>query len=299
MKKTEDTRLDWLKESAEHYHSTANRRTYHHSSGLKKAYVNLDDYQNWLDGNEPPPSPALRFGAAAHTYVLEKHLFNTHYFVNRGKTPAEKTKITKEERAGKGREVISLSDFTDIQFIRMGYEDAVKMIRRELFESKAKVQHKYEKAYYWDEISSDGVIERYAAKADHLMLDEENKVCVAVDLKTTSKGTECIRPFEYRIEFAPTLYGMQAAQYLWGLRKKFDESWAIYFCFVAISKEPPYSHNIIKIDSDSPLYERHYNRVRNTVDTIRESEGWDIRAPFSLDGGYFDGIVTLESEFEK
>lgn len=218
-------------------------------SGLDQIAKSPLHYQNWLK-TKKPPTPAMAFGSAVHTSVLEHDEFFNRYCI----APASmdrRTKAGKElyaELEASGKLVISADDHERIK----GITEAVwthPVASDILSEGNTEVTVMQE---------VDGVMVK--GRADW------NRPGILADLKTTSDASVA----EFGRSCAKFRYHVQDAVYT----DLFTRAGQLIhdFYFIAVETEAPYSVVVYQLDLDAKregewLYERDMNIYRHCLET--------------------------------
>ena len=181
--------------------------------------------------NPEPETPALLFGTAFHTYVLEREKFDRDYIVVPkvdGRTKEGKALLAQVNESG--RVMLSEEQFEQIKRMTesvMSNKYAAALINN----------GEHEQSYFWTD-SKTGI----DLKCRPDCRTDLKNVSVIVDLKTTENADtdsftrSCIK---YG-------YDLQAAMYKQGI--ELCEGKPHKFVFVAVEKNPPYACNVLEAD---------------------------------------------------
>lgn len=199
--------------------------TYHSMPQISKSM--LDKFiksprkfkHTFIDGNRPPPTPAMKFGTMFHEYILEPEVFEGKYEVKEG------VKTTKEE--GK---------VTDSQLYNLeGMKNALwenQYTRNTLFES----QGVNEVAIFWkDHITQLGCKSK---------LDRFNRETgEVIDLKKVTDSS----PRGFRQSVLKYNYHLQASMYSIGCKYSglYDNP---RFTFICVEEYPPHDIGVYSLD---------------------------------------------------
>ncbi len=190
-------------------------------------------YKHLLD-NPIEPTPAMEFGTAAHTMLLETPLFNSRYAVYTG----EGTRASKEykEFASKqvGKSIIKNEDYQRILDMMTVLQN--HSLARELL-MNSKGQNELE--LYWTEsgVACKGKLDRY--------LPAEN---VVVDYKTAHDAS----PDSFNQWKAKSMgYYLQSAHYQAGIKSTLSGTAVPAFVFVVQEVEAPYGVQVYELDTIS------------------------------------------------
>lgn len=168
------------------------------------------------------PTPAMLFGTAFHTCVLESERFDNEYAVFEGDKRTKDGKATYERLVSEGKTIISASDYATITAMASAIGDhpaASKLVRGD---------GQTEVSMFWDDEETG-----LACKCrTDIWLGR-----VIVDLKTTEDASP--EGFSRSIQIYG--YGIQAAHYLAG-------SGADAFLFVAVEKKAPFAVAVYELD---------------------------------------------------
>lgn len=219
--------------SAEIYHQrvmgVANK------SGLDEIDRSPDHYKTWIDGRNNAVTPALLFGSAMHTCILEPHRFLQEYIAEPdfGDKRFKENKARSEEWKAKavGKKTISTDDarHLDNMFAAVHDHEIVgNMIRNGVPEATIK----------WVDEETGLVCK---VRPDYYVEELE----MVVDLKSTQDARE----WAFAKSVADYRYHVQEALY----RRGFD---AVghpikHFLFVAIEKVPPYGIATYHLDNEA------------------------------------------------
>lgn len=194
-------------------------------------------------------TPAMKFGTAFHTAVLEPDVYAASYAVL---PPMDRrTKAGKEEyerflAEHPGAAILSADDAQMIDEMRMSV--TAHPIAKQLV-----VAGEAELSCFWtDPLTS----LKCKCRPDYLLLD----LCTAIDLKTTEDAS----PWSFSRSCATYRYNAQQAWYVDGLRTCGVD--VDSFIFVAIEKKPPYA--VACYTLDKPSVEAGRAWCRRALETI-------------------------------
>lgn len=223
-------------------------------------------YRHLLD-NPIEPTPAMEFGTAAHTMVLETAFFNTRYAVFKG----EGTRASKEYKefaaVNQGKTILKQDDYERI--LGMVTELERHGLARELLlHASGKNEHEL----YWTEakVVCKGKLDRY--------LDSN----VVVDYKTAHDAS----PASFNAYKAKSMgYYLQAAHYQAGIRATTGTIAVPAFVFVVQETEAPFAIQVYELDQMS--IDRAHERRLQLLDVYKacsEANIWN---------GYQEEIIKL------
>lgn len=168
-------------------------------------------------------TPAMLFGTAFHTCVLESERFNDEYVVFTGDKRTKSGKEAYEALVASGKTIITASDYATITAMAAAIGDhpaASKLVRGD---------GQTEVSMFWED---DDTGLQCKCRPD-IWLGR-----VIVDLKTTEDAS----PEGFSRSIQAYGYGIQAAHYLAG-------SGADAFIFVAVEKKAPYAVAVYQLDA--------------------------------------------------
>jgi len=188
-------------------------------------------------------TPAMEFGTAFHTLILEPHLFDAQYFVlpekvllkNVGREKYDEYKSIEKEAEETKKTVLSRSDYLKLQAMRtnlIANERAIALIQGAVYES----------SYFWEDEHTGLIVK---SRPDILHAN------MYVDLKTCADAS----PHAFQKAMASGGYHIQAAMVFDGVHKL--ESRRLSAC-INICVETDYPHSIgIYIIDESALNVGH------------------------------------------
>ena len=193
------------------------------------------------------PTPAMLFGTAFHTCVLESERFDNEYAVFEGDKRTKDGKATYERLVSEGKTIISASDYATITAMASAIGDhpaASKLVRGD---------GQTEVSMFWDDEETG-----LACKCrTDIWLGR-----VIVDLKTTEDAS----PEGFSRSIHTYGYGIQAAHYLAG-------SGADAFLFVAVEKKAPFAVAVYELDPLSlEICEKQRRSLLEYWSNCREAE---------------------------
>lgn len=222
------------------------------------------------------PTPAMVFGAAFHTFVLQPELFEKEYAV----MPKDLKLTTIEGKAfamteqGNHRELIKWNDYQIMRDMMISLADHDTAIK--LLQSKGP----REISAFW----TDKRIGLECKLRADLITSESN---VVVDLKTTVDA----RPEVFMRQAANLHYHWQASHYLGGITAITGVEHKD-FIIIAVEKEPPYAVAVYHFD-DAMIYcgEEELKILMDRMKECKEKDEWpgyqDEIQPISLPEWYF------------
>lgn len=255
---------------------------YHSGEGVNKSLLDLLHRSPMhchaaLIGEPAEPTEAMKLGTAVHALVLEPKKYERQFAI--APRVDRRTKAGKEEWAQfceehAGAEIIS--------------EDTAELVR-----AMAASVHSHPAAHAL--LSAEGKAEMSAYWIDTITgelckcrPDFWRKDGIIVDLKTTEDAS----PEGFARSVVSYRYHVQAAWYLEGLKRLFDDGLAKEgferprnFVFVAVEKKPPYAVGVYVLDLDA--YQVGANEARADLDKFHECKRLDVWP------GYGDAIASL------
>jgi len=227
-------------------------------SGLDKIDKSPEHFL-YAQNNPKDPTPAMIFGTAVHTAILEPDKFDSEILTlppdckGRSKAAIEAKEIFMIENAGKT--ILDLEKRNQVKEIRDKVY-SVPAAKKYLSEGHAEL------SYYWQDPDY-----KVDCKCRPDMIREGH---VLVDIKTTEDAS--LRSFQKSI--ANFRYHVQAAFYTDGVSQvtgqKFDK-----FVFIAVEKTPPYGVAIYAIDDASMDAGRfEYKRNLETYLKCKTKNSW-------------------------
>lgn len=217
-------------------------------SALDRLAQSPAHYRAWVEGPQPEPTAAMRFGSAFHALVLEPEHFAARYVVRPegidGRTKDGKAWLAQAE----GRTVLS----ADEERHMLGMHAA---IYTHPAASKLILAGKSEVSLRWtDEIT--GIACK--SRADYWVPEKR----LVVDLKSTDDAS----PSEFAKSVARFRYHIQDAMY----RAAFDACGHTidHFALVAVEKSPPYAVAVYTLDADAVRL--GYAAFRQGLETMAE-----------------------------
>jgi exodeoxyribonuclease VIII len=213
----------------------------------------------YLEGVAEPPTPAMQFGTALHTAVLEPDRFASEYAVWEGDRRTKDGKAAYEKLVASGKSIISASD-NDVIFAMVAsilqHPIAAGLLKGGVVEHSVFWTHKNAaeckaRPDYWRQ--NDGIV---------------------VDLKTTEDASSV----GFARSIAAYRYHVQAAHYLAGTQ-------AERFIFIAIEKKAPYAVGVYELDAEALT-------LGNTL-RERDIEQYMSCAEFDAWPGYSPEIQTI------
>jgi hypothetical protein len=207
------------------------------------------------------PTPAMMFGTALHTAVLEPEAFEREYVVCPKECSDRRTKLYKEWEAAYGQDgriVLKQEEFDTIQRCRLS------IARNSLANRLLSTPGLTEKSIYW----TDGI----TGIPCKFRCDKIAGPFV-VDIKTTSECTE--RDFRKTIE--NYRYHLQAAHYLNGAAVELGEQIKEFF-FVVVETKSPFRCRVFDLTPAS-LEFAAANRIALLSDLARRNDSRDWSEP--------------------
>lgn len=180
--------------------------------------------QAYLHGVRSEPTPAMKFGTAVHTAILEPTVFNQSYVLFTGDRRTKAGKEEYERLTLGGANIINLAEYDAISAMQMAVRNH-PVARELLHDGKA------EQSVFWTD--PDTGLE-CKCRTDYWRDD------IVVDLKTTEDAS----PEGFARSIATYRYHVQAAHYSAGTQ-------AERFLFVVVEKKPPYAVAVYELDEIS------------------------------------------------
>lgn len=184
--------------------------------------------------NPPEPTPAMEFGTAAHTLVLEPQLFNQQYAIFNG----EGTRASKEYKAfaaaHAGKEILKQDEYDRL----LGMQAALKQhaLATSLLFVEPGVS---ELELHWSDhdVACKGKLDRYLTKGN-----------VIVDYKTAADASDAA----FNSYKAKSLgYYLQASHYQSGIKHAYQLESVPAFVFVVQETEAPFAIQVYELDPQS------------------------------------------------
>ena len=173
------------------------------------------------------PTPAMLFGTAFHTCVLESERFNDEYAVFEGDKRTKEGKANYERLVSEGKTIITATDYATITAMASAIGDhpaASKLVRGD---------GQTEVSMFWEDEDTG-----LQCKCRPDIWIAQGRGSVIVDIKTTEDAS----PEGFARSIQSYGYGIQAAHYLAG-------SGADAFIFVAVEKKEPYAVAVYQLDA--------------------------------------------------
>jgi hypothetical protein len=233
--------------------------------------------------NKTPPTPAMIFGTAVHSYVLEpQNFFRDFSVMDESLKPVpDKDYRTKENKIWKdtfiaeseaaGKEMITVEQFDVIK--RMNDKLRTNPQSKELIEF---TRNEYEKTIRWN----------WKKSSCKGLMDISNEVFLA-DLKTTTDAD----PAEFHYHFFKLQYDRQAGMYSDGdTNGHFNFNNPKDFFFIAIESEAPHGISVHKVRAEVlrkgvEEYRDLTEKLQMCMDT-KTFEGYEFKALISNRGQF-------------
>lgn len=260
-----------IKDSNEVYHDP--KSEYISRSQLFKMSKSPAHFKYYKE-NPPEQTPALLFGAAFHSLVLEPEDFAEKYYVITEpldmRTRAGKELAVQIKESGK--QIINNADYQRMKGMYESIYDNENVCRL--------LEGEHETSYYWTDKTT-GV--KLKCRPD-CRTDYNTEISVIVDLKTTADAS-----FEaFTRSCIKYGYDLQAAMYTEGVQ--LYENKPHKFVFIAVEKEPPYAVNIIDFDD---VFFGEEKGILHGLDKFREYVGMVAECNFT--GIWYDYRGSLKS----
>jgi len=184
------------------------------SSALRKLAISGAHYYDYITRPHEPPTPAMVFGSAAHTLILEPDQWGIEVEVKK-----TVSKAAREETAASGKYLITQDDSDAIH--RMRDNLMRKQIAQALWSGAV-----FEESIFWDDLHD------IRCKCRPDLRNSEYKIMA--DLKTAQSAEQrAFRNDAFRFK-----YGLQGKVYQRGVERQFNE--AYQFLFIVVEKSAPY-----------------------------------------------------------
>jgi hypothetical protein len=184
----------------------------------------------------PKDSPAMAFGTAFHTAVLEPELFEKNYI--RLIDGDGRSKEVKEFKAvNSDKTILSGNDYDLIMAMKQSIYN--NLSANTLLNTDYNKNWTESSIFWTDEIT--GL--KCKCRPDRLVRNDNLMICV--DLKTTTDAS----PEKFQKSIIDYGYYIQAAHYLQGVRQYFPSLASYVFYIIAIEKSAPFQIAVYKIDN--------------------------------------------------
>jgi len=236
------------------------------SSQLKYALKDMNKFNSYVnEGMNRFDTPALTFGRASHTFILEQDDFVRNYAIfddsmdMRLKASKEAKKAFDIEAKKGKKEVIKKSDYTKIQHMFMNisnYSPASELLGG----GEAEVSYFYRQKEFGLDLK---------VRPDYINHDKK----YIVDFKTSRDASFASFSRDFKWNFN---YDLSAAMYLDGLKHHTNNDYEYYF--VVVEKEEPYSVAAYKLSDES--YQLGRNKYRKAMEKIvqaRETNNYQLQ----------------------
>jgi hypothetical protein len=239
-----------IKISSDAYHGRTDHVSKSMLDKLRRAPAVLRAY---LDGERPEPTPAMVFGTAVHTAVLEPDkLVCQPKYDKRTKAGKESVEAFASEYSGQDVTIVDVDTYVEVLAI-----------------AEAVMRHPVAKTVFSEgqpEMSAFATIGGTQCK---VRPDWISPTGIVVDLKTTTDAS----PAGFQRAVANFRYHVQAAFYLDVLAE--DGEKADAFIFIAAEKTPPYLVGAYVLDTEAVEAGREeYHRDMDTYRECIESGHW-------------------------
>ena len=213
-------------------------------------------------------TPAMEFGTALHTMVLEPTTFSARYVVAPKfdrRTKDGKAEAAAWDAANMGKRSISQDDvdaLTCMQQCIAVHTEAASMLRSGVTE----------KSFFWTDKDT-GI--QCRIRPDSLVLDEYGEVIAAIDLKSTQDAS--------KRKFARTMvdrgYDLQAAFYVDAI--SLAVGYQVPFYFLAVETNAPHGVALYKTgDRTLEVGRSKYRAALQMLQWCRENDRWPSYQPF-------------------
>lgn len=231
-------------------------------------------------------TPAMEFGTALHTIVLEPASFAATYVVTPKfdrRTKDGKAEAAAWEEANTGKKFIAQDELDALMRMQQcigSHTEAASMLRRGVTE----------KSFFWTDEDT-GI--QCRIRPDSLVLDEHGEVIAAIDLKSTQNAE--------KRKFSRTMvdrgYDLQAAFYVDGIALAIGRK--VPFYFLAVETAAPYGVALYKTGERTLEVGRSkYRAALQMLQWCRENDKWPSYQPFSeseeIDVPYYERSLDEE-----
>ena len=240
-------------------------------------------HYKWALEHPGEDTPALRFGRAIHTAVLQPREFNKRYAV----APDGIDRRTKEGRAAWADFMESVGDrevLTDAEC------DEIRAIAKSVRKCAGTLLKgcKREVPLFWDDPRT-GI---YCKCRIDAIREDPDRV-VVIDLKTTmDAGLETFTRSAIRYG-----YHVQAAHYMEGVRATLETSKPIEWWFIAVEKKAPYAVSLIR--ADQGLIDEGMYRRMSLMDRLDECMRTDTYPGYGVNVMYMPAWAVGNDEEEE
>ena len=227
-------------------------------------------HYKWAKDNPSDPTPAMAFGSAVHTAILEPQRFKQEYVVK----PVfdRRTKVGKEESAAwdeahKGVSCITQDEMNALQGMMTqvaSHATAAAMLRRS----------RRELSYFWDDPET-GI--RCRMRPDATVLAEDGRVEAIIDVKTTRDASRD----GFARQIANLGYDVQDALYVDGVNHATGGG-NVPFFFLAVENTAPYGVALYR--AGSRTYEVGRSKYRAALELYAWCKKTDRWPSYQLDG---------------
>jgi len=232
-------------------------------SSLKMILKSVSKYRYYKDNPSTGQTPAMLFGSALHTAVLEPELFNQEYIYEPDYDKRKNAGDWKEfkQNAYESNRIILPAKFqTDIEGIKesLKQHSLINDILNNLYMET-------EKSIFWNENGLD-----FKARIDIFIKNETEKSIIIGDLKT------CLDLIKFEKDISSYGYYIQDNHYTNAVIKGLKlTDYKINFLFLAVEKQPPYDCDIFYLDNDfSDIAEYNINKAIEKYKNCAHSGIW-------------------------
>jgi exodeoxyribonuclease VIII len=227
------------------------------ASWLKKAPESLYAFSMYPTEEKDEPTPAMIFGTAMHTKLLEPHRFEQEYFsYKKSDLPFPESTMGKKENkewvASKGYGKIALSPEKMDVLIAMS-----ERVRKDRMVAKA-VSSNIEHSIFWHDPDTGIPLK---TRPDTFWLNAARSKAIVLDVKTDADGDL----YSFSKTVSDSRHDIQAAMQVDGIMKSTGVSEFEYF-YLVLSKKYPYDYAIYRLPQEDvefgrDSYKKHLRQI--------------------------------------
>lgn len=228
------------------------------SSQIKVAYYSLENFKYFVLDNrgQKNESPALNFGTAFHSIILEPRKFNDEIAVLDTSNMNLRTKAGREKKAqflelNKEKTIITIDQMEQIEDMQMSF-NSNEAARELISGGKAELS-----GYFYDELLG----HKFRIRPDYINHDKK----YIVDLKTTRSLVDYKSIIREVNKFS---YDLSAALYMRGAKFITGDSYEFYWIFV--QNVEPYSVAVFRCDPI--IYYNGMSKLQMGIDKIHQAK---------------------------
>lgn len=244
----------------------------------------------WAIHNPIEPTPAMVFGAAAHSFILEPKSFCEEYAIAPEgidkRTKDGKERWEKFSNENEGKTIISADNYA----VMSAMQDA--LCRCQMANNLIYGKGETELPLFWKDKDTG---ERCKVKLDRLV--RLDKRFVVVDYKTAASA-QTDRFVHDMIKYG---YTLQAAMYTEAVMKCKRLKYRPDFIFVVQEKAEPYSVNVIYVANDSSVMMYGCDQFRELIGTLHQCKLTDDFYGYTgafgeMSEAYLPGYISLSED---